>query len=101
MSELQNRMIKQLKKDGWRLHAGASYDRQELLMKAALALYFAAGGKADALALPVAAATSSSAPIDTCIARLLAEVAAVSRAHDLDMMQAAYNWLDGASISSK
>jgi hypothetical protein len=100
MSELQNRMIKQLKKDGWRLHGNASYDRHERLIKAALALYFTAGGRADVLVSTVAAATSSSAPIDTCIARLLAEVAAVSRAHDLDMVQAAHNWLDSASSST-
>ncbi len=95
MSELQNRIIQRLNSDGTYLQGDHVYSRQEQYLRTALALYFSMGGTVEKLnqTLP----TVKREPYEDIgdrIADVVVEIAAVSHARDLDMVQAAFNWID-------
>ena len=100
MSELQNRIVQRLAA----AHSASPlqpYDRHKQLIIAAVRLYYSAGGDAKALrdvVENVGPAPEADAPV--AVANLMVEIAAVSQACDLDMVQAAYNWIDGSRQSS-
>ncbi|WP_298326120.1 hypothetical protein [Asticcacaulis sp.] len=96
MSELQNKILERLSAQGINLDLNSGYLRHKWLLAAALDLHCAAGGRLeDALEL---VQNYDSPPLDvaTAVGNIIVETAVVSRAADLDMIQAAYNWIDRA-----
>lgn len=98
MSELQNRIIQRLIGDGEYANGDHAYSRQEQYLKAALSLYFSIGGSVDELERAVAGGLGrEDRDIGDVVADILVETAAVSYSRDLDMVQAAFNWIDKGS----
>lgn len=97
MSELQNRIIQQLVSREGKKHLLQHYNRHNHLLRAAIELYYASGGSAEDLHKLIQAHTPrKTTDISEAIARMVVETAAVSHASDLDVVQAAYNWIDRA-----
>lgn len=95
MSELQNRIIQQLQTREGKQPSASPYSRHQQLLRAAFEVYFAVGGDIKELDKYVhddQPPNRISTP--EAIANLVVEIAAVSHASDLDMVQAAYNWID-------
>ncbi|WP_075292909.1 hypothetical protein [Pararhizobium arenae] len=97
MSELQNRIIERLATPDGLQRASGSDDKREMLVTAALHLFFAFGGNADELRKVVSSANKKkSTSVADAVAEVVVATAAISSAADLDMVQAAFNWIDSA-----
>lgn len=97
MSELQNRIIQQLASREGAQPSPRRYNRHNHLLRAAIELYYTSGGSAEELNDFIQSHTQRKTNnIPEAVARMIVETAAVSHASDLDMVQAAYNWIDQA-----
>lgn len=97
MSELQNRIIHQLASREGEQQLPQRYSRHRRLLHAAIELYYASGGSAQELNEFMQSHTQcTTVTVPEAVARMMVETAAVSHASDLDMVQAAYNWIDHA-----
>jgi hypothetical protein len=101
MSELQNRIVERLASVDRLQQAGLSSEQRQKLMTAAIGLFFASGGNADELKDIVLKATDHKcSDLANAVARMVVATAAVSYASDLDMVQAAHNWINNPLVSS-
>ncbi len=97
MSELQNRIIQQLASREGDQRSPQRYNRHKHLLRAAIELYYTSGGSAQELTEFMQSHTQrKTITIPEAVATMIVETAAVSHASDLDMVQAAYNWIDHA-----
>ena len=101
MSELLNRIVERLAAlDGSKQAGGVTSEQRERIVAAAISLFYATGGDVDELKKIVARADSrKSVAVADAIAQIVVAAAAVSCASDLDMVQAAYNWIDNPPLS--
>lgn len=94
MSELQNRIIRQLQTRSKDREAHVLYDRKQQLLIAALNLFHAAGGSVTEIQEVAKCYQPIYNDVAEAVAAMMVETAALSHASDLDMIQAAYNWID-------
>lgn len=100
MSELQNRIVERLAALDLLQQVGLSPDKREKLMTAAIGLFYAAGGDGDELRQIVLKADDHKrSDVADAVAQMVVTTAAVSCASDLDLVQAAYNWIDNTPVS--
>lgn len=72
-----------------------SSEKRDMVMRAAISLFHAAGGTADDLkGIVLQADDRKRRDIADAVAQMVVATAAVSHASDLDLVQAAYNWID-------
>lgn len=100
MSELQNRIVERLAALDPLRQVALTPDKRERLMTAAIGLFYAAGGDADELKKIVLKADDRNRlDVADAVAQMVVATAAVSCASDLDLVQAAYNWIDNTPVS--
>ncbi len=100
MSELQNRIVKRLTTLGCSRQRGLSSHKREALLTAAIDLFYAAGGESDELKeIILSADDRARLNVADAVAGMVVATAAVSHDSDLDLVQAAYNWIDKTSVS--
>lgn len=100
MSELQNRIVERLAALGRSQQTNLSSERRDMLMRAAISLFYAADGTADGLKeIVLHADDRKRRDIADAVAQIVVATAAVSHASDLDLVQAAYNWIDKKEVS--
>lgn len=100
MSELQNRIVERLAALDLLRQVDLTPDKRGKLMTAAIDLFYAAGGDGDELREIVLKANEHKrSNVADAVAQLVVATAAVSYASDLDLVQAAYNWIDSTPIS--
>lgn len=101
MSELQNRIVNRLAALGHSRQMSLSSDKREMLLTSAISLFYAAGGTADELnEIVLRADGRERLSVADAVAQMVVATAAVSHASDLDLVQAAYNWIDNTPVSS-
>lgn len=99
MSELQNRIVERLAALDLLRQVDLTPDKRERLMTAAIDLFYAAGGDADELKEFVLGADDRNRrDVADAVAQMVVATAAVSHASDLDLVQAAYNWIDNTPV---
>ncbi len=80
--------------------AGLSSDKRKKLVTAAIGLYYASGGRAEELKEIILKANNHHrSNAADAVAQMVVATAAVSCASDLDLVQAAYNWIDNTPVS--
>lgn len=94
MSELQNRIIRRLQNQATDRGNQVFYNRKQQLLIAALNLFYAAGGSAREIQEVIEFCQPGDIGIAEAVAEMMVETAALSHSSDLDMIQAAYNWID-------
>lgn len=95
MSELQNRIIERLAAEGDDHLVKQEYGRHRAFLDAALLVYLSIGGSLGELKSLVGdISCAREINIGQAVANLMVETSAISHAHDIDMVQAAYNWID-------
>ncbi len=100
MSELQNRIVERLIALDLLRQVDLTPDKREKLMAAAIDLFYAAGGDAVELKEIVRKANDHKhSDVADAVAQVVVATAAVSYASDLDLVQAAYNWIDNPPLS--
>lgn len=100
MSELQNRIVERLAALDLLRQVDLTADKREKLMTAAIDLFYAAGGDADELKKIVLRADDRKGrDVADAVAQMVVATAAISYASDLDLVQAAYNWIDNTPVS--
>ena len=100
MSELQNRIVERLGALDPLRQVALTPDKRERLMTAAIGLFYAAGGDSDELREIVLKANEHKrSNVADAVAQVVVATAAVSYASDLDLVQAAYNWIDNTPVS--
>ncbi|MBB3965919.1 hypothetical protein [Rhizobium metallidurans] len=100
MSELQNRIVERLGALDPLREVALTPDKRERLMTAAIGLFYAAGGDADDLKeIVLKADDRNRRDVADAAAQMVVATAAVSYASDLDLVQAAYNWIDNTPVS--
>lgn len=100
MSELQNRIVERLTALDRSQEAGLASDTREKLMTAAIGLFYASGGGADELQhICLKAVDHKTSDVADAVAQMVVATAAVSHESDLDLVQAAYNWIDNPRLS--
>ncbi len=100
MSELQNRIVERLAALDLLQQVDLTPDKREKLMTAAIGLFHAAGGDGDELREIVLKANDHKrSNVAEAVAQMVVATAAVSHASDLDLVQAAYNWIDNTPVS--
>jgi hypothetical protein len=100
MSELQNRIVERLVALDRLRQVDLTPDKREKLMTAAIGLFHATGGDGDELREIVLKANEHNrGNVADAVAQMVVATAAVSYASDLDLVQAAYNWIDSTPIS--
>lgn len=100
MSELQNRIVERLEALDLLQQVDLTADKREKLMTAAIGLFHAAGGDDDELREIVLKANDHKrSNVAEAVAQMVVATAAVSYASDLDLVQAAYNWIDNTPVS--
>lgn len=100
MSELQNRIVERLGALDPLRQVALTPDKRERLMAAAISLFYAAGGNADELReIILKADDRQRRDVADAVAQMIVATAAVSHACDLDLVQAAYNWIDNTPVS--
>jgi hypothetical protein len=98
MSELQNRIVERLAELNGSPHLDPSYELRERLLKAAIGLFRASGGDMkEVTEIAVKAYDSKPLKVADAVAQMVVATAAVSHASDLDLVQAAYNWINKPS----
>lgn len=99
MSELQNRIVERLAALDLLRQADLTPDTREKLITAAIDLFYAAGGDADELKkITLKADDRKGCDVADAVAQMVVATAAVSYASDLDLVQAAYNWIDNTPV---
>jgi hypothetical protein len=100
MSELQNRIVERLAALDLLRQVDLTPDKREKLMTAAIDLFYAAGGDADELKKIVLRVNDHKrSDVADAVAQMVVATAAVSYACDLDLVQAAYNWIDNTPVA--
>ncbi len=100
MSELQNRIVERLAALDLLRQVDLTPDKREKLLVAAIGLFYAAGGDGDELRQVVMKADDHKrSDVADAVAQMVVATAAVSYASDLDLVQAAYNWIDNTPVS--
>jgi hypothetical protein len=100
MSELQNRIVERLGALNPLRQVALTPDKRERVMTAAIGLFYAAGGDSDELREIVLKANEHKrSNVADAVAQVVVATAAVSYASDLDLVQAAYNWIDNTPVS--
>lgn len=100
MSELQNRIVERLAALDLLRQVDLTPDKREKLLAAAIDLFYAAGGNADELTEIVLKTNDHKrSEVADAVAQMVVATAAVSYASDLDLVQAAYNWIDNTPVS--
>lgn len=94
MSELQNRIIQRVSQTGVAVGSGVPYARHASFLAAAFELFRAAGGHPEDALQVLNSHEPAQFDVASAVAHLLVETAIVSQVSDLDMVQAAYNWID-------
>jgi hypothetical protein len=95
MSEYQNRAVELLIATIGEETILDSADRRIRFLRQAIELFQAMGGSAQEASAVVSAAMSTPAPVVSAkLGDLMSELAGIGYAHDIDMIQAAYNTLD-------
>jgi hypothetical protein len=99
MSELQNRIVERLGALDPLRQVALTPEKRERLMTAAIDLFYAAGGDADELKEVILKANNRNhRDVADTVAQMVVATAAVSYASDLDLIQAAYNWIDNTPV---
>jgi hypothetical protein len=100
MSELQNRIVERLAALDLLRQVDLTPDKRERLMTASISLFYAAGGDADELKeILLKTDDRQRRDVADAVAQMVVATAAVSYASDLDLVQAAYNWIDNTPVS--
>lgn len=100
MSELQNRIVERLAALDLLRQVDLTPDKREKLITAAIGLFYAAGGDSDELnEIVLKANDHERSDVADAVAQMVVATAAVSYASDLDLVQAAYNWIDNTPVS--
>jgi|UPI00068FA6C3 hypothetical protein len=95
MSEYQNRAVELLIATIGEATVLDRVDRRIRFLQQAIELFHAMGGSAEEASTVVSVAISKPAPaVSTKLGDLMGELAGIGYAHDIDMIQAAYNTLD-------
>ncbi len=98
MSEYQNRAVELLIATIGKETIMDGVDRRIRFLRQAIELFQAMGGSAQEANAVVSAAMSKPAPsVSAKLGDLMSELAGIGYAHDIDMIQAAYNTLDQGS----
>ncbi len=99
MSELQNRIVERLAALDPLRQVDLTPDKREKFITAAIDLFYAVGGDAEELKKIILQADDRKGrDVADAVAQMVVATAAVSYASDLDLVQAAYNWIDNTPV---